>query len=243
MNNILSLGGWLVRFIETANSWQDRWLQSRIKNYAANVRGRYPDRLYLPEKILAPLIVRRVTGTVANLITVIRLLLAIIIFLLLLISFPPSPGITALSLGIFILAGLLDRLDGPTARALDEISEFGKVADPFTDKVLLAAPLVILGYFYLPGNVYWAIIFLEAFLIFIASLKIAASRLPFTMATQANIFGKTKLVFELIAGGFLFLCPFHDVFIEISFWFFMISIPLAVGSIIVYLASIRRIKK
>jgi len=237
---------WPLRYAAQISRLKDIWLESAIKRYAADVRERYPARLTWWEKVLAPLIVRRYTNTVANLISVIRLLLAIIIFLLIAIHYwiPAGWAIAAvtIALWLFIIAGLLDFLDGPAARGLDEISETGKILDPLADKTLLAAPFLALGFAYLPSSIYWTVISLEGFLLFITGAKWAVQKLPFTMATQANLMGKFKNILELIAGGFLFLCPVHWIFIYISIILFWCSAPFALGSIIGYLASVRMVK-
>lgn len=243
MNQIVTIGSKLSAWIQQANRIKDMWLESRIKRYADDVRARYANnRLSVIEKVFRPVITYNITGTVANLISAIRLLLAFIIFLLLYIeqNILPSLGIIYASLAIFVFASFLDLLDGPTARALNEISEMGKALDPFADKMLLAAVFIVSGSKYLPGFTYWSIIYLESFLISIAVIKLVLSRLPITMATQANMMGKIKNIVELVAGGFLFLCPFNDTFPIISNILFILAIPLAAGSIIGYLSSVKR---
>jgi CDP-diacylglycerol--glycerol-3-phosphate 3-phosphatidyltransferase len=238
---------WPLRYAAQINKLKDIWLESAIKRYAADVRRRYPANLHWLERVFAPLIVRRYTGTVANLISVIRLLLAVIIFLLLIIHYSVPAGLAitlvAVSLLLFVGAGVLDLLDGPAARALHEISETGKILDPLADKILLAAPFLLLGYVCLPSFTYWAVISQESFLMLITGAKLAVQKLPLTMATQANLMGKVKNIVELVAGGFLFLCPFAAVFSDISNILFLISIPLAIGSITGYLTSVRLVRK
>ncbi len=243
MNQIIVLSNRLVSAVKVINKVKDIWLESRIKKYANSVRERYPNKLSIIEKSFAPLIVHNITGTVANLITIIRILLSVIIFLLLIIAYPftDSHYILLLSLIIFIFAGALDLLDGPAARALNEVSQTGKMLDPLADKILLASALVIVGYLYLPATTYWLVVILECFLILIAIAKNFATHLPFTMASQANLAGKIKNVFELFAGGFLLMSPLNITLASVSNILFIISIPLALGSIAGYLLSIRRI--
>lgn len=245
MNTILSLGNRILVFVNKLNKLKDVWLESRIKAYADDVRSRYPHKLSIYEKIVSPIISKRITGTVANLISVIRLLMAIIVFLVLLIA-PYTDFMVTLvisALIIFIMAAFLDLLDGPAARALNEISELGKSLDPLADKALLAAPLLAIGYHYLPSYTFIGIISLECFLIVIAMIKNILKHMPFTMVTQANMAGKIKNIVELVAGGFLFLCPLSTIFTGVSNILFLISVPLALGSIYGYLSSVRRIKK
>jgi len=231
-------------YADHVKRWKDRYLESTIKQYADDVKNRYPRHLAWWEKIFAPLIVNNVAGTTANLISIIRILLAIIIFLLTVVGNLTGEIKTLLviSLPIFIIAGLLDLIDGATARALNQISELGKKLDPLADKILLASIFVVMGNIYLPAYSYWLVIFQEGFLLAISCLKFIAEKLPFVMATQANLAGKWKAVFEFIGGGLLFLCPLDQIIFgaaaNISF---LISIPLATGSIIGYLSSIKKV--
>lgn len=244
MKTIIFLSNRLITRVKLINKLKDIWLESRIKRYAKNVKKRYPSQLSIVEKVFAPLITNKITGTVANLITVIRILLAIIIFQLLIVAYPftESGYALILSLMLFVIAAILDLLDGPAARALGEVSELGKILDPLADKILLASVLIPVGYMHLPSLTYWIIIGQESFLIAIAVIKYLAKLLPFTMASQANLAGKIKNVLELIAGSVLIISPFHINLIQISNLLFVFSIPLALGSIFGYLSSIRRIK-
>jgi CDP-diacylglycerol--glycerol-3-phosphate 3-phosphatidyltransferase len=240
----------IINYVEHINKWKDNWLESRIKTYADDVRRRYncrPPDLNWAEKIIAPIISRNYTGTVANLISVIRILLAVIIFLTLRIAWHVgrelSMILAALTLMLFIIAGLLDLLDGPAARALKQESGTGKILDPAADKLLLASVLIVLGFIYLPPLTCWVVIGQETFLSIITFLKMIASKLPFTMDSQANMAGKIKNIFELVAGGLLFFCPFGGPFAAITNVLFIISIPLAMGSIIGYISSVKRKEK
>ena len=108
----------MMKFFEAINRLKDAWLESRIKAYAADVKRRYPDRLSFLERMMSPIVVSKLTGTVANLISIIRLLLAVIIALLIIVShyFPDYESLIIMAaLLIFIVAGLLDLPAGPCA--------------------------------------------------------------------------------------------------------------------------------
>jgi CDP-diacylglycerol--glycerol-3-phosphate 3-phosphatidyltransferase len=236
--------GSLNNYVDYINKLKDRWLESKIKLYADDVRSRYPHQLTRTEKLLAPVIIRNYTGTVANLISIIRILLAINVFLLLIIASSVNKELSLTlviaALIIFIAASFLDFLDGPAARALNQISKTGKILDPAADKLLLASVFIIMGWIYLPALTFWLVAGQELFLIIITLLKTLAAKLPFEMATQANMFGKIKNIFELTAGGLLFLCPLNPQLTPVTNVLFLISVPLAIGSIIGYLSSIKR---
>ena len=250
---VWKLGHWnywlkiIINLGHRLKNWQDKWGQDRTKRYAASLKARYPHRLSWWEKTLAPLIIYNVAGTIANLISIIRLLLAIIIGLLLFIALSAQGWkrtlIIIISLLIFILAGLGDFIDGWAARAFNEISELGKIIDPFADKLLFASVLIPLGYTYLPTALFWLVAGQEIFLLVISGLKLAAKKLPLTMASQANIGGKFKNVFELTGGAFLFLCFFSQSFLPIAISLLSASVPFGLGSIIGYLSSVHTTRK
>lgn len=244
MIQTLLLSSRLFSIAVKINKVKDVWLESRIKNYADNVRKRYPNQLTFTEKILSPLVVRNITGTVANLITTIRILLAIIIFLLQIIAYPFSSFDLTLTLSLitFVVASFLDLLDGPAARALNEISNLGKWLDPLADKLLLASVFIMLGYTHLSSYTFWLIIGQESFLIFIGIIKYLLDKLPFTMASQANLGGKIKNVIELIAASILILAPISQGFGLVSNYLFLLSIPFGISSIFGYILSVRRLK-
>ena len=56
-------------------------------------------------------------------------------------------GMTArwTALGIFIVAGITDFLDGYLARALDQQSSLGRMLDPIADKLIVASALLMLA--------------------------------------------------------------------------------------------------
>ena len=56
----------------------------------------------------------------------------------------PDVGILLASVVIYIVAGLTDVLDGHLARKWDCTSAFGRIADPFVDKVIVCGTFVLL---------------------------------------------------------------------------------------------------
>ncbi len=76
--------------------------------------------------------------TTANKLTLLRVFL-IPVFLV--IAYWGFPGHRYAALTVFILASLTDLLDGYIARHYNQISDFGKFADPLADKCLVMAAL------------------------------------------------------------------------------------------------------
>lgn len=49
------------------------------------------------------------------------------------------------ALAVFLVAALTDKLDGSIARARGIVTNFGKIADPFADKMLVGAAIIMLS--------------------------------------------------------------------------------------------------
>lgn len=83
-------------------------------------------------------------GKVANLpnaLTGLRFLLSFVFFLLLRYK---GDGWMDLALVLFVVIGLTDLLDGYLARKRGEETVFGRIADPFVDKVLVCGAFIFL---------------------------------------------------------------------------------------------------
>jgi CDP-diacylglycerol--glycerol-3-phosphate 3-phosphatidyltransferase len=86
--------------------------------------------------------------TLANKITTGRLALAIVLFVLFdLLGRDPLPGwrLAAVCAALFVLITATDALDGYVARKLGQVSDFGRVADPAADKVIICGSFVFLS--------------------------------------------------------------------------------------------------
>jgi CDP-diacylglycerol---glycerol-3-phosphate 3-phosphatidyltransferase len=81
----------------------------------------------------------------ANILTMVRLLLVPVFGVMLARDGGTS---TAWRIGaslVFIVANITDRLDGQIARARNLVTDFGKIADPIADKALMGTAMVILS--------------------------------------------------------------------------------------------------
>ena len=79
---------------------------------------------------------------VANLLTVVRLVLVPLFGWLLLADGGRSAGMRWAAFAVFVLAMLTDRLDGDLARSRGLVTDVGKVLDPIADKALVTMALV-----------------------------------------------------------------------------------------------------
>lgn len=135
-----------------------------------------------------------------NLLTLFRIVLIPVLGLAFLLSAPYS---NYLALGIFMVAGFTDWLDGYLARRLGQTSAFGAFLDPVADKLIVAVSLVALltfhpaPYFAVPVAV-------------IIGREIAVSALREWMAAigqrasvAVSMLGKVKTTAQMAAIGIL----------------------------------------
>ena len=144
--------------------------------------------------------------TIANKLTILRIIMVPIMVII------PFLGIQGDVLGIpityiimdaiFILASLTDKLDGYLARKRNEITTFGKFADPLADKILVLTAMIMLVEFdKLPA---WipAIVVAREFVVSGYRL-IAVEKGGKVIA--ASIWGKLKTATQMIAITLAFL--------------------------------------
>ncbi|MEE0928710.1 MAG: CDP-diacylglycerol--glycerol-3-phosphate 3-phosphatidyltransferase [Acutalibacteraceae bacterium] len=130
-----------------------------------------------------------------NKLTVLRIILTPIFMFTLVCRFPFHYFI---SLIIFVAASLTDLYDGKIARARGLVTDFGKFLDPLADKMLTTA--AFLGFIELGigEGIVW-ITFIVLFREFmVSSIRLIASTSG-GKVIAANIWGKLKTVFQMIA--------------------------------------------
>lgn len=130
-----------------------------------------------------------------NKLTVLRVILTPIFMVTLLWDFKFH---YAVSLLIFIVASLTDMLDGKIARSRGLVTDFGKFLDPLADKMLTTA--AFLGF--IPLNIGAGVVWM-AFIVLFREFAISSIRLIAVSSggkvIAANIWGKLKTVFQMIA--------------------------------------------
>lgn len=132
------------------------------------------------------------------------------------------------ALGVFVVATSTDFIDGAMARTRDQITLLGTYADPFADKLLVAAVLAWLGYQYLVVQIILVFIVLEL----VVSAVGVSILLREGSARSSNLFGKTKMIVQSVAllifliSGILEL----DAWKTASLYLLWIALALAVLS-------------
>ena len=145
------------------------------------------------------------SGNVANIITVIRILLAPVFVLLLLADNGQDGALRWVAAGLFIVAIATDGIDGSIARRRNLVTNLGILLDPIADKVLIGGALVSLS---ILGELWWWV----TIVILVRELGITALR--FAVLSErvipASKGGKLKTVMQSVAIS-LFLTPLWTV--------------------------------
>ncbi|MEM1328949.1 MAG: CDP-alcohol phosphatidyltransferase family protein [Planctomycetota bacterium] len=96
-----------------------------------------------------------IRAAIPNALTLARCFMALGVFALLGIGTDPvGPATLAWATGFFVAAAITDALDGYLARRWRVISRFGRVMDPFADKLLVLGTLIVMAgpRFVVPGG-------------------------------------------------------------------------------------------
>ena len=141
------------------------------------------------------------SGNVANIITVIRILLAPVFIWLLLTDAGEDGVLRYVAAGLFILAIATDSLDGQLARRRNLVTDAGIILDPIADKALTGGALVALS---ILGELPWWI----TVVILVREFGITIFRFAWLRrrVIPASRGGKLKTVLQAVAIS-LFLVP------------------------------------
>ncbi|ROS48537.1 CDP-diacylglycerol--glycerol-3-phosphate 3-phosphatidyltransferase [Frigoribacterium sp. PhB24] len=152
------------------------------------------------------------TGNIANVITVVRILMAPLFIAWLLIDDGADGSLRVWAAALFVVAILTDSLDGMLARGLDLVTDFGKIVDPIADKVLIGGALVSLT---ILGELPWWV----TALILVREVGITVYRFAVLRdrVIPASRGGKIKTVLQAVAVT-LALFPLWNVFGEGMHW-------------------------
>jgi len=151
--------------------------------------------------------------TVSNLLSLSRIFLAIPIYIFI------STSETEILLVVLIITIITDYLDGYFARKFNEITELGKILDPFADKVCTTTGFIALTIF--QGFPIWitAIIILRDIFILLGSLFIFKKA---KLITPSNLPGKFTVFF------ISFLALVHILHWNVLFWPITILVLLSI---------------
>lgn len=115
----------------------------------------------------------------------------------------------------FTIACITDFLDGHLARKYNWVSDFGKLWDPIADKILINSVLICLA----AQNiipVWIPVIMIARDVAVDADRMVAASK---NVVVAANIYGKLKTIFQMVAIIFVFFfCNSNSTYEAAMYW-------------------------
>jgi len=171
-----------------------------------------------------------------NRITLSRLLLAIVFFVLL------SHRYFNVALAIFFIAVVTDWLDGYLARKWDLSTDLGRIVDPFVDKVIICGAFIIFIHIAKDVIAPWMVIVIVAREFFVSSIRGFSESKGVKFAS--NIWGKTKMFIQswTICALILYYAYFENIgWAEYMVGVFMwITIVVTVASGITYVYSAKK---
>lgn len=106
-----------------------------------------------------------------------------------------TSGMRIGALIVFLVAAATDKLDGSIARARGIVTNFGKIADPFADKLLTGVAIVLLAILDSSLMPWWAAILILVREIGITILRFVMVRRSVIAASKG---GKAKTVLQVI---------------------------------------------
>ena len=151
-----------------------------------------------PEVPRAPVV------NIANLLTGVRLVLVPVFLLFLFAGDGHETGSRIAAFVVFAVAVVTDRLDGTLARKHGMITEFGKLADPIADKMLVGAALI--GLSTLGDLPWWVTVVILVRELGVTALRFAVLHRGVIPASRG---GKLKTLVQAVAIG-LFILPLHN---------------------------------
>ena len=183
--------------------------------------------------------------TLADKITTSRLVFAPLFFIIFLLPrFFPSIGPALWTLPIlwvlFIVSEITDMLDGKVARKRGEVSDFGKLYDPFADtltQITLFLCFVVDGI--LPALLFLLVLYREFSILFVRNLLLRRG-----ITLGARMGGKIKTVSYIVAVGVALLASslirlgwaaeFHSWFLVAAQVVFILSVLISIVSFVDY---------
>ncbi len=168
-----------------------------------------------------------------NLLTLIRIFLVPVVVAALLVKFQ---GRVFVALGIFLAAALTDLFDGYIARKKKQITRLGILLDPIADKLLTASTFIALVELRLAPA--WAVVIIVGREIAVTGIRAIALSNGIILA--ASSYGKTKMLFEIVAISLLILSMKFTQLLLAGKFFLYATVALALISAADYLVKFMR---
>jgi CDP-diacylglycerol--glycerol-3-phosphate 3-phosphatidyltransferase len=174
---------------------------------------------------------------VANVLTVVRILMVPVFFLLLVPDRGSHSWWRAAATVVFVAASVTDRVDGELARRRGIVTDFGKIADPIADKALTGAAMIALS---IIGDLpWWVTIVVMIREIGVTLLRFWVIRRGVLAASRG---GKVKTVVQAFAIGF-YLLPLTGFVASARAWLMVIAVGITLVTGADYVARAVRLRR
>lgn len=177
---------------------------------------------YLMRYTFVPLVPKCVTP---NMITIFRMvLIPFILYFLFLNEYK-------IGVPLFLFAAFTDALDGSVARLRHQVTEWGTFYDPLADKLLVGSVIILVVMQHINPIFGGLILFVDSMIMIGGYIRSKQGK-----PTGSNIFGKTKMFFQILGISLLLIALWagFDLFIPFSIGTFSLAIVLAVISLFTY---------
>lgn len=132
---------------------------------------------------------------------------------------------------LFFVAAFTDAIDGSLARLRRQITEWGTIVDPIADKLLIGMVVLLFVIQYI--SLYFGLLILFIELVIVGGGLIRRCQGHYI---SANIFGKIKMVLQVVGVLFLLVSLWidFDLFRSVSVGTFTLAIIFAILSLLSY---------
>lgn len=126
-------------------------------------------------------------------------------------SVGPATDYFKLALWLFVAVGLSDVLDGWLARRGNVVTAFGRIADPFVDKVLVLGTMVFLAVMPWSHHLFpaWLVVVILAREFLVTGVRGYVESIGGSF--PADNFGKAKMFLQCVAVGIALGLPAHEL--------------------------------
>lgn len=161
---------------------------------------------------------------IANILTMVRLLLVPAFVLLMLANGGHDPAWRSFAWAAFTVAMITDLFDGELARRYNLITDFGKLADPIADKAIMGAALICLSSL---GDLHWWV----TTVILVRELGITLMRFWVIRhgVIPASRGGKMKTLAQGVAVG-MYVLALTGPLASLRWWVMGLAVLLTLGT-------------
>ncbi|MEU9978194.1 CDP-diacylglycerol--glycerol-3-phosphate 3-phosphatidyltransferase [Streptomyces sp. NPDC051014] len=175
-------------------------------------------------KIAAAAVNQASVWNVANLLTMLRLVLVPGFVALMLAGGGYDPAWRSLAWAAFAIAMITDLFDGHLARTYDLVTDFGKIADPIADKAIMGAALICLSS--LGDLPWWVTVVILGRELGITLLRFLVIRYGVIPASRG---GKLKTLTQGVAVG-MYVLALTGWLATLRFWVMAAAVVLTVAT-------------